>query len=271
MTLLKSLGLLGFLVSLSLFADYDREHKVLTELLKTHVKSGVVNYEGLKMDSAKLNSYLDQVGSVTAEQYNLFPAPEKMAYLINAYNAFTLKLISDFYPVGSIRDIGGAVGGGLFNKKSKQWKISEYETQGRKVVFKAMGKPVTLDEIEHENLRPIFKDARVHFALVCGAVSCPFLRSEAYTANSLNSQLDNQGEQFLADPFRNRFNEKENHLYLSKIFDWFSDDFKRDMGNVKEFVKKYLPKAVQSKINDNTKIDYIDYDWSLNNKSGQLN
>jgi hypothetical protein len=180
-------------------------------------------------------------------------------------------MISDFYPVSSIRDIGGMVGGSLFNKKSKQWKVSEYEVRGQKVVFRAMGKPITLDEIEHENLRPIFKDARVHFALVCGAVSCPFLRSEAYTPDALDKQLDNQGEQFLSDPFRNRFSEQENKLYLSKIFDWFSDDFKRDRGNVKEFIKKFLQKPVQAKISEGTSIDFLEYDWSLNNKSGTLN
>lgn len=271
MKFINAIIVMGALWSLPLFADYDKDHKLFTELLKTHVKSGVVNYDGLKTDSAKLIAYLGQIGSVTKEQYSSFSPPEKMAYLINAYNAFTLKLISDFYPVSSIRDIGGMVGGNLFNKNSKQWKISEYEVHGQKVTFKAMGRAVTLDEIEHENLRPLFKDARVHFALVCGAVSCPFLRSEAYTATSLASQLDNQGEQFLADPFRNRFNEKENRLYLSKIFDWFSDDFKRDMGTVKDFAKKYVSKTLQSKINEDTSISFLDYDWSLNNKPGQLN
>lgn len=253
------------------FADYDKDHKIFNNLLKTHVKLGVVNYEGIRKDSAKLNEYLNQIASVTSVQYTAFSKPERMAYLINAYNAFTLKMISDFYPVSSIRDIGALVGGNLFNKNSKQWKVSEYEHQGQKVSFKAMGKNLTLDEIEHENLRPNFEDARVHFALVCGAVSCPFLRSEAYTATSLSSQLDNQGEQFLSDPFRNRFNEAENRLYLSKIFDWFSGDFKRDGGTVKDFVKKYLPKNIQAKINDSTSISFVEYDWSLNNKAGQFN
>jgi hypothetical protein len=259
------------LLSTHLFAEYDPSHKLFTQILKANVNSGVVNYEGLTGDSVKLSNYLKQIESVSRDQYLSFKKPEQMAYLINAYNAFTLKLISDFYPVNSIRDIGGMVGGNLFNRNSKQWKISEYEVKGQKVTFTAMGKSVTLDEIEHENLRPLFKDARVHFALVCGAVSCPFLRSEAYTGGLLAAQLDNQGEQFLSDSFRNRYNEMENRLYLSKIFDWFSDDFKRDKGNVKDFIKTYLPKSIQSKIGEETSIGYLDYDWSLNNKAGKLN
>ncbi len=264
------ISLLSLIISQSALAGYDSKHATLTELLKMHVKSGVVNYEGIKSESTKLDSYLAQVKSVSKEQYASFSKPEQMAYLINAYNAYTLKMIIDFYPVQSIRDIGPLVGGSLFNKNSKQWRISEYEVNGKKFTLQAMGKAITLDDIEHENLRPIFKDARVHFALICGAISCPFLQSEAYTAKNLSEQLDSQGNQFLADPFRNRFNETENRLYLSKIFDWFSDDFKRDAGSVKDFIRKYLPKTVQAKINEETSISHLDYDWSLNNKAGRI-
>jgi hypothetical protein len=262
-------------ISLTLFTvvargAYDSKHALWNQLVSARVKDGVVDYQGLKADSAKLDQYVAQVGEVTAEEYGKWGREDQMAYLINAYNAFTARLITDFYPVDSIRDIGGKVGGGLFNKKSKQWKVSEYQVGDRKVVFRAMGKPVTLDEIEHENLRPIFKDARVHFALVCGAVSCPFLRSEAYVAARLNEQLDAQGKQFLADPFRNRYDGTKNTLYLSKIFDWFSGDFKKD-GDVYSFVKKYLPETVVAQIKDKPEIEYLEYDWSLNSRAGKLN
>ena len=255
--------------SVPLRAEYDPNHSQFTEILKTHVKDGVVNYEGIKKSIGKLESYIQQIKSVTSIQYTSFGKEERMAYLINAYNAYTLKLICDFYPVKSIRDIGSKVGGNLFNKASKQWKVSDYEINGKRFTLEAMGHPVTLDEIEHEHLRPQFNDSRVHFALVCGAVSCPFLRSEAYTAKELSKQLDNQGIQFLADPFRNRFDEKNNTLYLSKIFDWFSGDFKRDAGSVRDFVKKYLPIKLQSSLNDDTSISFIEYDWSLNNVAGK--
>lgn len=267
---MRTLILLCLIASypLSLTAGYDPEHVVWTQLLQASVKKGVVDYSQIQKESLKLETYLNQIKSVTPGQYEAFSEAEKMAYLINAYNAYTLKLISDFFPVKSIRDIGGKVGGNLFNKNSKQWRVSEYEANGKKFTLEAMGKPVTLDDIEHENLRPLFKDARVHFALVCGAVSCPFLRSEAYTAKRLSQQLDDQGKQFLADSFRNRFDEKSNTLYLSKIFDWFSGDFKRDAGGIKEFIKPYLPPQTISKVSDNTSISFLEYDWSLNNVSG---
>jgi len=262
-----------FILSLSFvkaIAGFDPNHLLFTELLKANVKDGVVNYQNLKKTPEKLEAYIAQIKAVSAEQYASLPTPEKMAYLINAYNAYTLKLISDFYPVKSIREIGSLVGGNLFNKSSKQWRVSEYEINGKRFTIEAMGKPVTLDEIEHENLRPLFKDARVHFALVCGAVSCPFLRSEAYVAKELSSQLDSQGKQFLADPFRNRYDEKTKTLYLSKIFDWFSSDFKRDAASVKDFVKKYLPANIQAKITEETPVEHLEYDWSLNNVAGKI-
>lgn len=262
-----TLILLG--ISISAFGAYDAKHETWNKLVAAHVKQGVVDYTGFRTDSAQLTAYLAQLGEVTTAQFEAWSREEKMAYLINAYNAFTVRMISDFYPVDSIRDIGAKVGGNLFNKKSKQWKISEYEVGGKKVVFRAMGKAVTLDEIEHENLRPKFKDPRVHFSLVCGAVSCPFLRSEAYTGARLNEQLDAQGKQFLADPFRNRFDEKKNALFLSKIFDWFSADFKQQ-GDLLTFVKKYLPSEVAAKVKEGTEIDYLEYDWSLNSKAGRV-
>jgi hypothetical protein len=271
---MKLISIIAFAVmfgGLSAHAAYDSQHASFTQLLSTNVKDGVVNYEGIKANAPLLEKYLGQVAEVSKAQYDKFGKEEQMAYLINAYNAFTLKMISDFYPVGSIKDIGPKVGGGFFGAGSKQWKVSEYELNGKKVSFQAMGKAVTLDEIEHENLRPIFKDARVHFALVCGAVSCPFLRSEAYTSSKLSEQLDAQGKQFLADAFRNRYDESKKTLYLSKIFDWFSKDFKRDGGGkVYDFVKKYMAPEVVAKAGTNPDIEYITYDWSLNSKAGRV-
>ena len=266
----NTIALLFCLWSFSLLGAYDSTHALFTGLLKKNVSSGVVNYEGIKADAITLDNYILQIKSVTKDQYEKFPRNEQMAYLMNAYNAYTLKLITDFYPVESIRDIGALVGGSFLSKKSKQWKISEYEIKGKKFTLEAMGRPVTLDELEHDTLRPIFKDARVHFALVCGAVSCPFLRSEAYTSSLVSQQLDQQGQQFLSDPFRNRYDKKENKLYLSKIFDWFDGDFKRDAGDVKNFVKKYLAKNIQDNINEETSISFLEYEWTLNNKPGRL-
>jgi hypothetical protein len=252
------------------WATYDSQHGLFTQILAAHVKKGVVDYPGIKAQSGDLDRYLAQIGEVTRAQFDAFGREEQMAYLINAYNAFTLKLISDFYPVDSIRDIGGKVGGNIFNRRSKQWKVSEYEANGHKVEFRAMGQAITLDEIEHENLRPHYRDPRVHFALVCGAVSCPFLRSEAYVSSRLNQQLDDQGRTFLADPFRNRYEDKSGTLLLSQIFDWFGADFTRDGRTVFDFVKPYLPAEMLAKIKGVPNIGYLDYDWSLNAKAGHF-
>jgi len=257
------------LYSLAAGAAYDPQHAIWSKLLGSRVKQGVVDYVGFKSDSVELARYVDQIGEVTKSEYEAWPREAQMAYLINAYNAFTVKLVADFYPVESIRDIGEKVGGNLFNKKSKQWKVSEYLVGGKKVVFRAMGKPVTLDEIEHENLRAKFKDPRVHFTLVCGAVSCPFLRSEAYVASKLEAQLEAQGKDFLADPFRNRYDDKKEILFVSKIFDWFNGDFKAH-GDLLTFLKKYLPAETLAKVKEKTPIEYLDYDWSLNSKQGRV-
>lgn len=248
-------------------AAYDPQHLLFTKVLSINVKDGVVNYENIKKNASELESYLSQIKEVKKEVYDQWTPSEQMAYLINAYNAFTLKMISDFYPVESIRDIGGKVGGNVFNKKSKQWRVSEYEANGKKFEFKVAGKAVTLDEIEHDMLRPLFKDPRVHFALVCGAVSCPFLRSEAYVSTKLSEQLDAQGKQFLADPFRNRYDDTKKVLYLSRIFDWFKGDFTKS-GKLVTFLKPFLPQAVQSKVNDDTDVEYLEYQWDLNSKPG---
>ncbi len=261
----KCLFALLFLFALPAFASFDTKHEDLTKLLSAHVKQGVVDYVGIKGDMALLDGYLSQVGEVTTDQFEAWPKEDQMAYLINAYNAFTLKMISDFYPVDSIRDIGGKIGHSLFGRKTKQWRVSEYTIGDKTVVFRAMGKPVTLDEIEKDNLRTKYKDARIHFALVCGAVSCPALRSEAYVGSRLNVQLDDQGKQFLADPTRNQYNDKENTLYLSQIFNWFAKDFTRN-GDLISYLKKFLPIAMTGRVTELTHIKYLNYDWSLNSK-----
>ena len=260
-----------FFVGLWLFAApvnaaYDPQHTTWNELLKAHVRSGVVDYVGFKKESAKVDVYLAQLGEVPAVAYEAFPRDEKIAYLINAYNAITVRMITDFYPVKSIQSIGETVGGSFFNRKTKQWKVQGYQLGQRTVTFRAMGKPISLDEIEHDELRAKFKEPRVHFALVCGAVSCPFLRSEAYTRQKLNAQLNAQGKDFLADSFHNRYDEETKTLYLSKIFDWFSEDFKRE-GGVLSFVMKYLASERVALLPESPEIKFLDYDWSLNSET----
>lgn len=259
--ILASVLVLGVAVSAQAF---DESYKKYGEVLFAHVKDGVVDYRGIReRGMPALEAALADIATVDEATFGTWPKEAQMAYLINTYNAFTLQMIADFFPVKSIREIGGKVGGGLFGRDSKQWKVTKYEVGSKKRMLKAAGKELTLDDIEHEWLRPKYKDARVHFALVCGAKSCPFLRSEPYVAARLVEQLDAQGRQFLGDKFRNRYDAKTDTLQLSKIFDWFSRDFTRN-GSLVSFVKPYFPKEWLTGATEASKIEYLDYDWTLN-------
>lgn len=268
---MKALSRFALLVAVAATSAqaFDESYKKYGEVLSAHVRDGVVDYRGIKEKSLPgLEAALADMATVDEAAFGKMPKEAQMAYLINAYNAFTLQMVADFYPVKSIREIGGKVGGGLFGRESKQWKVSSYEVGGKKRTFKAMGKALTLDEIEHDWLRPKYQDARVHFALVCGAKSCPFLRSEPYVAARLGEQLDAQGRQFLADAFRNRYDAAKDTIYLSKIFDWFSKDFTR-RGSLVSWVKPYFPKEWNTKATEASKIEFLDYDWSLNDTPGK--
>ena len=247
---------------------FDSTFKKYAEVLSAHVRDGVVDYRGIKERSLPvLEAALADIGSVDAATFEKWPKPDQVAYLLNAYNGYTLQMIVDFYPVKSIREIGGKVGGGFFGKESKQWKVSEYEAGGKKRTLKAIGKAISLDDIEHEWLRAKYQDPRVHFALICGAKSCPFLRNEPFVAAKLSEQLEAQGKQFLADTFRNRYDAATDTLHVSKIFDWFSGDFTRK-GSLVSFIKPYFPKD-WTRATEASKIKYLEYDWSLNDTPGK--
>jgi hypothetical protein len=170
-------------------------------------------------------------------------ANEQKAYWINAYNAFTVSLIVSKYPVKSIKDIGGKI-----YKVNTPWDI-KFITIG--------GKKYDLNNIEHGILRKKYDDPRIHFALVCAAISCPRLRNEAYTAAKLDAQLEAAGKDFLNDTAKN--NIRADQADLSKYFTWYQGDFTKK-GSLVEFINKYS----QIKIDNNTKINYLDYNWSLN-------
>ncbi|MEO0336933.1 MAG: DUF547 domain-containing protein, partial [Pseudomonadota bacterium] len=206
---------------------FDHSHKLFTEVLGNFVivsgAKSTVNYKGLKKSPSQLNSYLGQLSAVSKKDYAKFSKEQKMAFLINAYNGFTLKLIIDNYPVKSIKDIGG-----LF---SSPWK---------KEFFKLLGGDMYLDKIEHKILRKKFKEPRIHFAVNCASIGCPALRGEAFTADRLNVQLEEQAKIFLRDSSRNSIKKSKKEIHLSKIFDWFDGDFKRGGSSVQKFVAPYM-------------------------------
>ena len=219
-------------------------------MLKNHVSGAKVDYTGIKKSPAKLNSYLDSLANVRKSDYENWSTDEKMAFLINLYNAATIKLIIDNQPLESIKDIGSIVNG--------PWKQE---------VVRLWGKIDTLDHVEHDLLRPKFKDPRVHFAVNCASIGCPDILNEAFQASKLDAQLDKQTRAFLADSSRNRLDAKNKTLYLSSIFDWFKEDFVKKSGSVEKFVAPYFNDKDRAVIQrGGLKIKYTEYDWSLNGK-----
>ena len=220
------------------------DHNDWSDLLKANVGiSGNVDYPGFLNEKDKLESYLKKLSEnppkpLTSQNY-------KMAYWINAYNAFTVKLIIDNYPLRSIKDISDGLP--LINSP---WDIK---------FFQIGSLSFDLNTIEHEILRKQFDEPRIHFAINCASRSCPKLRNEAYTEAHLEEQLENQAIEFINDPTRNKIT--ASHTKLSKIFNWFAAEFKKEV-SIEKYLKKYAPE-----MNEENKITFLEYDWHLNEQS----
>ncbi len=229
--------------------SFDHSHLALSQVLKQVVvykgTASEVNYLKLKTLKPELEDYLNSLSAVSKPQFAKFPTTEQKAFLINAYNGFTLKLVGDNYPIKSIKKLGG-----LF---SSPWK---------KEFFQLLGSPCHLDRIEHEWLRPKFKDARIHFAVNCASIGCPRLRNEAYRAAVLDKQLEEQAKDFFKDASRNRVLFENDTIEVSKIFDWFKEDFKP---SVKEFVAPYFTtNPNEIKRLKTFRLKFTSYDWAVN-------
>ncbi len=243
---------LAFLGAGALDSAPPEQYPRFTQLLRKHVRSGRVDYRALKTD-AELAKTVAQFTVTNPESMKTREA--QMAFWINAYNVFTLKLIADHYPVKSINELHSAPG------------LISATVLGRTVwdryTFQIGGQPYTLNKIEHEILRAKYQDFRIHGAINCASKSCPPLRSEAFEPSRLNEQLDDQMRQFLSSPFHNRYDAASDILYLSKIFDWFSGDFERN-GKLPDSIKPFLSDEIRRRAGPRTRIRFIDYDWSLN-------
>lgn len=217
------------------------------DLLKEHVsKDGMVDYKGFLKDRDILEKYLG-ILSANPPQSGWSEADE-LAFWINVYNAFTVKLIIDNYPLESIKDIGSKIQIPFVNTP---WDIK----------FVKIGDATyDLNNVEHSILRKKFVEPRIHFAINCASFSCPELRAEAYTGAKLEKQLTEQAKIFLSDKRKNIIaNDKE--VQLSKIFSWFRGDFKKgEDGDFILFINQYSPIPLKK----STKISYMDYDWRLN-------
>lgn len=235
-------------------ALFDQEHAAWTSILSRFVRAGSVDYAGLERSGLPdLTAYLRSLESVCRGHFDTWTREQKLAYWINAYNAYTVKLILDHYPLRSIRSIG-LLPGAAFRE--------DFIPLGA-----LRGKNLSLNDIEHEILRREFREPRIHFAIVCASKSCPALRSEAYRARDLEAQLDDAARSFIRDTSKNRFDAAARTLHLSSIFDWFRADFEGAAGTLPEFVARYADESTARGIRaGSVRVDFLDYDWSLNGR-----
>ena len=253
--------LLALLLGQSALAQFDHSYLAWDTLVKRHVKwlpdnkQSRVDYAAFKAERAELKKVLDSLSAVPKAEFDGWTAPQRMAFLINAYNAFTVELILTEYPdLKSIKQIGPFY--------STPWKIK---------FFKLLGEERYLDWVEHEQLRPLYADPRVHGAVNCASIGCPALRNEAFTAAKLEAQLDDGMLRFMSDRTRNRM--KDGRLEVSSIFDWFHEDWEKGhkgYAQLDDLFAKYAAQLTddagdQAKLRAKAvSVKRFDYDWSLN-------
>ena len=258
---LRTLAFLLVLLPIRVFADFD--HSEWDGLLKEHVtvQSGglatQLDYDAMAANRGRLRAYLASISSVSRSTFDGWSVAAQLAFLINAYNAWTVEVVLDEYPeIDSIRDIGFLL--------SSAWNQDFAEL---------FGEPISLDEIEHDIIRgwDRYQEPRIHFAVNCAAVGCPALRAEAYTGEMLEAQLEDSTRKFLADRSRNYFD--GSRLYVSSIFDWYEEDFEKGWGgidSVSEFLAAYAVQLGLDEVTANDlrsgdiRIRHLRYDWSLN-------
>ena len=226
---------------------FDHRHADWDALLKKHVvlldggKASRFTYGAAAAERRALKAYLESLSAVGRGEFEGWGRAEQMAFLINAYNAFTVEKVLTRYPdIGSIWDFGKVFGNPFRDR-----------------FFTLLGGARSLDELEHGILRKTYGEPRLHFALNCASVGCPMLREEAYVGARLEKQLEEQAQRFLSDRSRNRY--REGRLEVSKIFDWFKEDFEPRDAYFRRYARTLgMPPQVTPAL------VFLDYDWSLN-------
>lgn len=257
----------------AVFAQFDHSHAAWTALLKKHVvvidggKASQVRYAGLAQERAQLKAYLDSLSKVSEAEFNGWSKPQQMAFLINAYNAYTVEKILTRYPdIKSIWDFGKVFGNPFRDR-----------------FFTLLGRESSLDRIEHETLRAkgVYGEPRVHYAVNCASIGCPMLREEAYVADRLDAQLDEQAQRFLSDRSRNRLKAAGSAtLEVSKIFDWYKEDWQSGyrgfdgktpaIDSREQYFARHArllaDDPAQQRLVESGKVAlvFLDYDWTLN-------
>ena len=226
---------------------FDQTHAAWDALLKKHVvvleggKASQLSYAGAARDRQGLKHYLDELSRLPEAQFRAWTRAEQLAFLINAYNAFTVEKVLTRYPdIGSIWDFGKLFGNPFRDR-----------------FFVLLGSAKSLDDIEHGMLRKTYGEPRIHFAVNCASIGCPMLREEAYVARHLETQLEEQARRFLSDRSRNRY--RDGRLEVSKIFDWFKEDFEPR----EQYFKRYAH-ILGMPAGASAPLAFLDYDWSLN-------
>jgi len=265
MVLRRILLALALLLPAGQVLAFDHTHTAWQGLLAKHVKpfaggnASSVDYTALKVERAALNTYLASITAVGEAEYAKWSKSQRLAFLINAYNAYTVELILTKYPeLESIKDLG-----------------SLFQSPWKKKFFSLLGQDRSLDDIEHGMIRSpgAFDDPRIHAAVVCASIGCPMLRPEAFVADRLDAQLDDGMRRFLADSTRNRFDADSGRLHVSKIFDWYGKDFEKGHKGYDSLRASFARHAAQLTAipegqarvrNGDYRLDFLDYDWRLN-------
>lgn len=219
----------------------ERLSASLDKVLSAHVANGRVDYPAI-VDSPDFSEYLTELEQADLDE--LEDTSRQLVFWINAYNALAIKGILDGNSPSS------------FFGRVAFFKTTDHEVGGDEI---------NLYDLERDVLIPL-GEPRIHFAIVCASHSCPKLRSEAYTIEGLETQLEEQTRQFINDTSRNRFDRDEKVAYVSKIFDWFDDDFEEHAGSIQKYVARYVddPRLAEELAAEEYEVEFLDYDWSLN-------
>lgn len=244
---------------------FDHSHAAWTAMLKKNVvllqggNASQLRYAGVLAERKTLKAYLDHLSAVNESEYRSWTKAQQLAFLINAYNAFTVELILGKYPdLASLKDLG-----------------SLFQSPWKRRFFSLFGSERSLDDLEHGMVRApgAFDEPRIHIALVCASIGCPMLRNEAYTAERLETQLEDGMRRFFSDRTRNRYDAAGNTLLVSKLFDWYGGDFEQGhagFGSLAATFAKYAERLAdtpeaQARIHSGDyRLEFLDYDWKLN-------
>lgn len=246
-------------------AGFDHRHAAWDALLRQHVvlaadgNASTLRYAAIRLQRDALKACLDRLSAVTASTYEAWTRAQQLAFLVNAYNAFTVELVLSRYPdLESIKDLGSLL--------QSPWK---------KRFFTLLGKERSLDDVEHGLIRApgVFDDPRIHVAVVCASIGCPMLRNEAWVAERLDAQFDDSLRRFLSDRTRNRFDPATGTLSVSRIFDWYRKDFEqghRGIASLQDLFARHAealastPTAQSDIRAGRYRLAFLAYDWALN-------